>query len=274
MQFDMTTGTHAWPNQSEISRDRSQRQASGRGRAQHQASGVAERDGAPTADRQRDAEVKRLRGKWARPGAQKDRFYDEDDFASPEELASALRPGSPPPPGKAGSPADVVAQMQSRMKREHRERLEDISGDKTAAAMVEIHQDDSMTQKPLKDERKRKGLAMWKYISRHKAPLVLKGTLKWKFFGKPKVHAKRPKHVPDGAEALKAYDHDKRKKYRKLGGNLTYHEAKQEWIKWAYRNKTRMGRIKVMQADSPRREDVMHKFSTTYKRPPPKEAFE
>eukprot|EP00971_Amphidinium_carterae_P176087 3490477-Amphidinium_carterae.1 len=181
-----------------------------------------------------------------------------------DEHKSAWRASAPPPP--TVDPGATLKQARKRYEREWAMELQDIDPQRMSAADIVSPKKEPRVSKnstvpratgepsypPHNYEKVKKSKRQLWFITKKGLKVVPKGrTRKYRVVGRPPARILKRKKDPDVAEEFSLKDKKNRK--ANLGSGLTYQEARDHWIKWAYKNR-KSGR--VLEATSPARADV------------------
>lgn len=206
-------------------------------------------------------QVQLREGKF-RPPSHMDQIYDYDDFATPEDKASAFRRFAPPAPSP-GSHGQLLAKARQRYEQEYAMELEDVDlirktvGDVGGVApMTGPHspQSISSSSKTAAVSKKREWVKPLPLITEAAGKPIKKWKqAQWKIFGRPPAKILKMKKPTDVAKvlSLKARLHRK----RNLGRDLEWDDAKSKWVDW-YRRRKHRHWDEVVAAGSAKKEDV------------------
>mmetsp|Transcript_43357 Transcript_43357/g.137905 ORF Transcript_43357/g.137905 Transcript_43357/m.137905 type:complete len:829 (-) Transcript_43357:149-2635(-) len=215
------------------------------------------------------AETVRLRENQVRPSRGQDQIYDPDDFASADDLASGKRRFSPPAP-LLETQGQILAEARRRYEREWSMELEEVqerarATDVGRAPRASVNSTlDAARGQARKDTSKasagqetpkgaRTGTKALFYIGKNGNKPIPKGVGKWRILGRPPAKILKKQQAVDVGKVFNLSNRKGRR--RNLGSGLSWEEAKDQWMGWYHRNKSRNFH-KVEMADSPKKEDV------------------
>lgn len=230
-----------------------------------------------------------LRASWIRPPPNQDRLYDQDDFASEEDRNAGLRRFAPAPP-TADNRGALLAEARRRYEREWAMELENVDkarqrapdslsssfltsateamGTSGAAELAAVSRGEHKGPAPRRGGPLQRKLvdrtgAGGGYITKEGNKSVPRGIGLYRILGRPPPRVLKQKNNPDASRILGLKTRSGRK--RNLGAGLGYDEAKDKWMTWYRRNKASKFDT-VMEAASPRREDVEAEYEERQRR--------
>lgn len=197
-----------------------------------------------------------LRPGWARPSSNQDRLYDRDDFASAQDIASGIRRFAPPSPTHTTA-GTLMSEARKRYEREWATELESIDGTRSNVADSGKTSQPQAVNKSKILEKKVQSTSRPAYITKGGRKTLSSGRSSWRIVGRPPATILKKKKTKDLDKVFNLAERRGRK--RNMGSGLTWGEAKQHWMNWFRKNKGK-NRDRVLQADSPKQEDVHADF--------------
>lgn len=173
-----------------------------------------------------------------------DILYTEDDVMSPADYAAGFRRWAPEAPSEAGA---FIAEARKRYEREWSMELEDVDFARGGAP------DAGSLRKRKESKESQEMFPKMPFITHKGDKEIPKGHAKWTVLGRPPSRILKEKRPMNIVKAL-GLKH-RRGRRRNLGSNLDWDEAKEKWMSWYDKNKSRQWR-KIDLADSPKKSDV------------------
>lgn len=192
-----------------------------------------------------------------------DQIMDQDDFASPEDRASAFRRFSPPAPGE-GRPGVLMAMARRRYEREWAMELESV--DKVRSNTSDVGPAPLSVSSAAKQGRDKMHAKPRPYITQIGNKPIPSGRGMWRVLGRPPARILKKLKDKDVGKVfnLKNLKNDVRKK-RRFGSGLEWEDAQEKWMSWYETNK-KNNFDRVEQAESPKLEDVEANYAERLRR--------